>query len=148
MSPPFTPVRSRPEVRADHDPAFEIMPVVSFEMRSNMFRASIVLAAVVAAGWTTIVFAQTTASETSPDLKARCNQLISYFDHYGASRGEHSDGARNHTRIGARIDCDNGHSAEGVATMEQLLTRKNMGIPPAPTGLAQPAAPAGTTVQR
>ena len=35
------------------------------------------------------------------DLKARCDQLISYFDRYGASRGENSDGARNHTRIGA-----------------------------------------------
>lgn len=117
-------------------------------MFSNLFRSSAVLAAVVVAGMTNTASAQSVSSQSSPELKARCNQLISYFDRYGASRGENSDGERNHTRIGARIDCDNGHPAEAVATMEQLLTRKNMEVPPAPTGLAQPASPAGTKLQR
>lgn len=124
------------------------MPSREPEMLSSMFRSSFVLAVVLAAGATNIVSAQSVSSQTSPDPKARCNQLISYFDRYGASRGENSDGERNHTRIGARIDCDNGHPAESVATMEKLLERKNMEIPPAPTGLAQPTSPAGTNVQR
>jgi hypothetical protein len=46
------------------------------------------------------------------------------YDRYGASRSENSDGARNHTRIGAGIDCANGHAAEGVAAMEELLKDK------------------------
>ena len=117
-------------------------------MFSNLFRSPVVLAAVLAAGVTNTVSAQSVPSQTSPDLKARCNQLISYFDRYGVSRSENSDGERNHTRIGARIDCDNGHPAEAVATMEQLLIRKNMDVPPPPTGIAQPASPASTKLQR
>lgn len=122
-------------------------------MFSNLFRspaalAPIALTIALAAGVANIAAAQTAASQSSPELKARCNQLIAYFDRYGASRGENSDGERNHTRIGARIDCDNGHPAEAVAAMEQLLTRKNMDVPPPPTGLAQPASPAGSAQQR
>jgi hypothetical protein len=134
--------------RADHDPAVAIMLSREPEMLSSLFRSSVVLAVVLAAGVTNTVSAQSVSSQTSPDPKARCNQLISYFDRYGASRGENSDGERNHTRIGARIDCDNGHAAEAVATMEKLLTQKNMEIPPAPTALAQPSSPAGTKLQR
>jgi hypothetical protein len=134
--------------RADHDPAVAIMFSREPEMFSNLLRSSFVLAVVLAAGATNTVSAQSVSSQSSPDPKARCNQLISYFDRYGASRGENSDGERNHTRIGARIDCDNGHPAEAVATMEKLLTQKNMEVPPAPTGLAQPSSPAGTKLQR
>ena len=62
--------------------------------------------------------------------KARCDQLIEYFDDYGQSRGEGvTDGARNMTRIGARVDCDNGDHDTGIATMEALLTGKRMGVP-------------------
>ena len=62
--------------------------------------------------------------------KARCEQLIKYFDYYGQSRGEGvTDGARNMTRIGARIDCDKGHYLEGIAAMETLLREKRMGVP-------------------
>lgn len=60
----------------------------------------------------------------------RCDQLIKYFDYYGQSRGEGvTDGARNMTRIGARVDCDNGDYDAGIATMEVLLVGKRMGIP-------------------
>ena len=105
-------------------------------------RSTLVLAAVLAAGLVNSASAQDPApAPTSPDLKARCTQLISYFDYYGVSRGENSDGARNHTRIGAGIDCENGHYAEGVAAMETLLKNKNFGVPPAPTGIAQSPAP-------
>jgi len=79
-------------------------------------------------------------SATAPstaDLKARCDQLISMYDRYGASRSENSDGARNHTRIGAGIDCANGHAAEGVAAMEGLLKDKKFDAPPPTSGVAQ-----------
>ena len=64
------------------------------------------------------------SAQTTQDLKARCTQLIEFFDWYGADRSENSDGARNHTRIGAGMDCSKGRYAEGVALMEALLKRK------------------------
>ncbi|WP_428682757.1 hypothetical protein [Reyranella sp.] len=65
-----------------------------------------------------------------PPSKARCDQLIKYFDYYGQSRGEGvTDGARNMTRIGAQSDCDDGDYPEGIALMEKLLHEKRMGIP-------------------
>src|SRR6266851_3769397 len=99
-------------------------------------RSTIVLAAVLAAG-----MVNSASAPTSPDLKARCDQLISYFDRYGASRSENSDGARNHTRIAAGLDCEKGDYAEGVAAMEALLKQKNFDVPPPPTGLAQTPSP-------
>jgi hypothetical protein len=114
-------------------------------MRSALVRSTIVIAVALTAGMMNSASAQTpdsAAAPTSPDLKARCTQLISYFDYYGTSRGENTDGARNHTRIAAGLDCENGHYAEGVAAMEKLLKNKNFGVPPATTGLAQtPVAP-------
>jgi hypothetical protein len=63
-------------------------------------------------------------------LKARCSQLISYYDRYGLTRSAHSDGRRNLTRLGAEVDCRNGRYAEGIATMEKLMRDKNFTIPP------------------
>lgn len=68
------------------------------------------------------------------------------YDRYGASRSENSDGARNHTRIGAGIDCSNGQAAEGVAAMEDLVRRKKFDAPPPPTGIAQ--SPSATATPR
>ena len=80
-------------------------------------------------------------TSSSPDLKARCDQLISYYDRYGASRSENSDGARNQTRIGAGVDCEQGRYDTGIASMEALLKSKNMDVPALPTtGVAQPPA--------
>ena len=67
------------------------------------------------------------------DVKAYCKQLISFYDRYGASRSENSDGARHHTRIGADIDCREGDPAEGVADMQVLLHNKRFEVPPPPT---------------
>jgi hypothetical protein len=71
-----------------------------------------------------------TAAQAS-DLEARCDQLIAYYDRYGSSRGEQSDGARNMTRISATIDCERGQYQQGIATMDDLLQRKKFTIPPA-----------------
>jgi len=62
--------------------------------------------------------------------KARCEQLIAYYDRYGASRSAHSDGRRNHTRIGAKIDCGGGLYSEGIASMKTLLRNKKFTVPP------------------
>ena len=107
-------------------------------MRCVSPRSTVTLALVVTAGMMSSAFAQSSATAPSnADLKARCDQLISMFDRYGASRSENSDGARNHTRIGAGIDCANGHAAEGVAAMEVLLKNKGFEVPPPAAGVAQ-----------
>lgn len=62
--------------------------------------------------------------------RARCSQLIAYFDRWGATRSAHTDGRRNHTRIGAEIDCNNGLLAKGIAEMETLLRNKKFTVPP------------------
>ena len=62
-------------------------------------------------------------------LKARCSQLIAYYDRYAVGRSNDSDGRRNHTRIGAEIDCRRGLYAEGIAIMEDLLRRKKLTAP-------------------
>src|SRR3979411_2480981 len=72
------------------------------------------------------------AAHRSLDLKAYCKKLITFPDRYGASRCENSDGARNHTRIGADIDCREGDPAEGVADMEGRLHNKRFEVPPSP----------------
>lgn len=90
----------------------------------SILAPSIILLLVAAAIAARAAFAQVPPSEE------RCDQLIEYFDYYGQSRGEGvTDGARNMTRIGARIDCDKGDYATGIAIMENLLREKRMGIP-------------------
>jgi hypothetical protein len=107
-------------------------------MRSVFFRSTIAVAAVVTAGLMNSAVAQNSAAVPSnADLKARCQQLISFYDRYGASRGENSDGARNHTRIGAEVDCREGRYDQGIAEMETLLKQKQFDVPPAPRGVAE-----------
>ena len=65
--------------------------------------------------------------------KERCAQLVATFDRYGASRSANSDGARNHTRIGAVIDCERGDYDRGIKEMEDLLRRKKFTVPPPPS---------------
>ena len=111
------------------------------QMRSALLRPAIVLAFALTAGMVNAASAQNAASASTSADKARCDQLISYYDRYGASRGENSDGFRNHTRIGAGLDCERGHYAEGVAAMETLLKNKHFDVPPPPTGIAETPAP-------
>ncbi|CAN5255153.1 hypothetical protein BH10PSE6_BH10PSE6_34970 [soil metagenome] len=62
-------------------------------------------------------------------LRARCSQLIAYFDRWGVTRSAHTDGRRNHTRLGAEIDCNNRLYAKGIAEMETLLRNKKFTVP-------------------
>ncbi|MDP1839269.1 MAG: hypothetical protein Q8N31_08750 [Reyranella sp.] len=72
-----------------------------------------------------------TTDRTTAQLKARCSQLIAYFDRYAVGRSNDSDGRRNHTRLGAEHDCRRGLYAEGISTMEKLLRNKKFTPPPA-----------------
>ncbi|GEP57284.1 hypothetical protein [Reyranella soli] len=62
-------------------------------------------------------------------LKKRCAQLVAYYDYYGAGRGENSDGPRNHTRIGASIECQRGNYRKGIDMEASLLVRKAFVVP-------------------
>jgi hypothetical protein len=105
-------------------------------MHSALLRSTFAFAIVLSAGMANPAFAQ-----TPPDLKARCDQLTSYYDRYGVGRSENSDGARNHTRIAAGLDCQHGQYEKGIASMEALLKNKRLDAPSAPTAIAQPPAP-------
>ena len=63
--------------------------------------------------------------------KKRCSELIAFYDRWATTKTpDHSDGARNHNRIGAEIDCARGNYAAGIATMEaQIHNRVRMDIP-------------------
>lgn len=70
------------------------------------------------------------AAQTKEQLKARCSQLIAYYDRFGVGRGVDTDGRRNTTRMDAEVDCTRGLYVEGISTMENLLRRKKF-TPPA-----------------
>jgi hypothetical protein len=62
-------------------------------------------------------------------LKGRCSQLVAFFDRYGVGRGENTDGPRNHTRIGAVIECERTNYRRGIDTMAAMLVRKAFEVP-------------------
>jgi hypothetical protein len=95
-------------------------------------RSTVVFAVVLMASSTMPAFGQSSSS-----LKARCSQLMTFFDWYGASRSENTDGARNHTRLGAEMECKKGNYQQGVVLMEELLRRKKFDVPPAPAAMAE-----------
>ena len=62
-------------------------------------------------------------------LRQRCEQLVAYYDYYGVSRKQNSDGRRNHTRIKAAIECQRGDCLAGINRMLVLMRNKAM-VPP------------------
>ena len=71
-------------------------------------------------------------------LKKRCSQLVAVFDYYNVSRGENSDGPRNHRRIGAVIECERGNYRYGIDTMAALMVNKAEEIPKPDTPALEP----------
>lgn len=115
----------------------EIMLRGITEMHSPLLRLTLLSTVV-----TTAALLNPAVAQSTSDLKARCDQLTSFFDRYGTSRSENSDGSRNHTRLAAGMECGEGNYARGISEMEALLRRKHFDVPPAPTGLAQsPSSP-------
>jgi hypothetical protein len=110
-------------------------------MNTILARLALVVSVVSVANTGTFAIAQ-----SASDLKARCNQLMSFYDWYGASRSENTDGARHHERMRAGMECGKGDYQEGIARMEDLLRRKNFDVPP-PTAVAQVPPSPGTPVR-
>lgn len=73
--------------------------------------------------------------QRNPRACVRLQSRDDYYDYYGVGRGENSDGARNHTRIGAVIECSETDYRTGIDTMAALLRRKAFVVP-------KPGAPA------
>lgn len=67
-----------------------------------------------------------TATQTTEQLKARCSQLLAYYDRVGGSRGAHTDGRRNAIRMDAEVDCTRGLYAEGISPLVDLFQRKKL----------------------
>jgi hypothetical protein len=93
-----------------------------------MVRARQALIAVI--GAVAAVAAGSVSAQTSQDLAERCAQLVAFYDRYGVGRSTNSDGRRNHTRLGAGIDCERGNYQRGIAIMEDLLRKKAFDVPP------------------
>lgn len=80
----------------------------------------------------TIVVQPTFAAEPVADAaaKKRCDDLVAFYDRWGATRTpDNSDGARNHRRINAALDCQRGDYEKGIAKMEALLHDKGFTVP-------------------
>lgn len=84
----------------------------------------------VAALWIVVAIgAEAFAQMTAPDPKARCAQLLAYWDRYGVRRSE-GGGGPGMTRLGAGVDCDKGRYDAGIKAMEGLIRQNGYTVPP------------------
>jgi len=102
-------------------------------MRTFLIR-SIFVFAFVGIGGAAIAQQNTASLPTTQTPKARCAQLLTYYERYGATRSEDSSGLRHIKRVEASIDCDQGRYDQGIRRMEDLLTMKHYPIPAPCTG--------------
>ena len=86
---------------------------------------TVVLASVLMIGAPAAVVAQQTAMEP----RARCDQLLAYWDQRSASKGEGASGS-DMARKSAGLDCDNRRYADGIKRMEDLLRQNRYPVPP------------------
>ena len=90
-----------------------------------MHRArTVVLASAMTIGTSAVVVAQ--PDEMEP--KARCAQLLAYWDQRSASKGEGASGS-DMARKSAGLDCDNRRYADGIKRMEDLLRQNRYPVP-------------------
>jgi hypothetical protein len=78
---------------------------------------------------TALVATIAVAASAQDGGKKRCADLLAFYDRWGSTRSEHSDGARNPARISAGIDCERGHFDAGIREMEALLVAKKFEVP-------------------
>ena len=69
------------------------------------------------------------AAESAAAARARCAQLVEYWDRYSASKGE-GGGNMDMPRKSAVSDCAAGRTEAGIRTMEDLLRRNGYAVPP------------------
>lgn len=86
---------------------------------------AVALASVLAIGAAAVAIAQ--PAEMEP--RARCDQLIAYWDQRSASKGEGASGS-DMARKAAGLDCDNRRYADGIKRMEDLLRQNRYPVPP------------------
>jgi hypothetical protein len=60
--------------------------------------------------------------------RARCAQLLAYWDQRSASKGEGASGS-DMARKSAGLDCDNRRYADGIKRMEDLLRQNRYPVP-------------------
>jgi hypothetical protein len=60
---------------------------------------------------------------------ARCAELGALFDRYAGRRNEGS--SPNIERAGAALDCQKGNYERGIRTLEEMLRRNAITVPPA-----------------
>jgi hypothetical protein len=67
--------------------------------------------------------------QTEIEPRARCAQLLAYWDQRAASKGEGGSGS-DMARKSAGLDCDNRRYADGIKRMEDLLRQHRYTVPP------------------
>jgi len=72
---------------------------------------------------------QPAAESVAAAARARCAQLVEYWDRYNAGRGE-GGGSMDMPRKSAVSDCAAGRAEAGIRTMEELLRRNGYAVPP------------------
>jgi hypothetical protein len=82
------------------------------------------LASILAIGTPTMMSAQPAGMEP----KARCDQLLTYWDQRSASKGEGASGS-DMARKAAGLDCDNRRYGDGIKRMEDLLRQNRYPVP-------------------
>ena len=90
-----------------------------------MIRPALVLALLLIAAGAATALGQATDREA----RARCAQLLAYWDQFSGGKSE-GDGGMEMVRKGAGFDCDNRRYASGIKAMEDLLRRKGFTVPP------------------
>ena len=85
---------------------------------------TVALASVLAIGMPAVASAQ--PAEMEP--RARCAQLLAYWDQRSASKGEGASGS-DMARKSAGLDCDNRRYADGIKRMEDLLRQNRYPVP-------------------
>lgn len=79
-----------------------------------------------AALWIVVAIrAEAVAQTATPDPRARCAQLLAFWDRYGVRRSE-GGGGPGMTRLGAGIDCDKGRYDSGIKAMEGLIRQNGV----------------------
>ena len=69
------------------------------------------------------------AQQAEMEPRARCAQLLAYWDQRSASKGEGASGS-DMPRKAAGLDCDNRRYADGIKRMEDLLRQNRYPVPP------------------
>ena len=85
---------------------------------------TVALTSVLAIGMPAVAGAQPVGMEP----KARCDQLLAYWDQRSASKGEGASGS-DMARKAAGLDCDNRRYADGIKRMEDLLRQNRYPVP-------------------